>query len=66
MPVAIHPSHFGLPGNQKIGTIQARSGIIQGIPGKTFRLQQYNPKKILEFPLLRVVSVHRIVMGGEG
>lgn len=30
------------------------------------RLFQLNPKKDLEFPVARVVSVHRIVMGGEG
>src|SRR5215471_717963 len=30
------------------------------------RLEQFNPKKALEFPVGRVVSVHRIIMGGDG
>jgi hypothetical protein len=34
MPVAIHPSHSGFRAIQKIGTIQASSGIIRGIPAK--------------------------------
>jgi phage repressor protein C with HTH and peptisase S24 domain len=29
------------------------------------RLEQYNPKKILEFPALSVVAIHRIVMSSE-
>lgn len=33
---------------------------------KTLRLEQLNPKRSLEFPKSRVVSVHRIVMGGDG
>jgi hypothetical protein len=32
MPVAIHPSHSGFRAIQKIGTIQASSGIIGRIP----------------------------------
>jgi SOS-response transcriptional repressor LexA len=32
---------------------------------KQLRLEQYNPKKMLEFPLSAVVAVHRIVMSGE-
>ena len=32
---------------------------------KRLRLEQYNPKKVLEFPTSAVVSVHRIVMSGE-
>jgi hypothetical protein len=32
MPVAIHPSHSGFRAIQKIGTVQASSGIIRGIP----------------------------------
>jgi SOS-response transcriptional repressor LexA len=30
--------------------------------GKRLRLEQYNPKKILEFPASTVVAIHRIVM----
>lgn len=33
---------------------------------KRLRLEQTNPKKYLDFPRERVVSVHRIIMGGEG
>jgi phage repressor protein C with HTH and peptisase S24 domain len=29
------------------------------------RLEQYHPRKILEFPTPKVVSVHRIIMSGE-
>jgi SOS-response transcriptional repressor LexA len=32
---------------------------------KRLRLEQYNPKKMLEFPISTVVAVHRIVMSGE-
>src|ERR1700674_4904453 len=32
---------------------------------KRLRLEQYNPKKVLEFPAARVVSVHRIIMSGD-
>jgi phage repressor protein C with HTH and peptisase S24 domain len=32
---------------------------------KRLRLEQYNPARILEFPASRVVSVHRVIMGGE-
>jgi phage repressor protein C with HTH and peptisase S24 domain len=33
---------------------------------RVLRLEQFNPKKMLEFPVGRVVSVHRIIMGGDG
>lgn len=33
---------------------------------RTLRLEQFNPKKMLEFPVGRVISVHRIIMGGDG
>jgi phage repressor protein C with HTH and peptisase S24 domain len=33
--------------------------------GKRLRLEQYNPKKVLEFPMSTVVAIHRIVMSGE-
>jgi phage repressor protein C with HTH and peptisase S24 domain len=33
---------------------------------KALRLTQFNPRKTLEFSSGRVVSVHRIVMGGDG
>jgi phage repressor protein C with HTH and peptisase S24 domain len=33
---------------------------------KRLRLEQYNPKKYLDFPTAKVVSVHRIIMGGDG
>jgi phage repressor protein C with HTH and peptisase S24 domain len=32
---------------------------------RRLRLEQYNPAKILEFPASSVVSVHRVIMGGE-
>ena len=32
---------------------------------RRLRLEQYNPKKILEFPTAKVLSVHRIVMSSE-
>ncbi len=31
----------------------------------TLTLEQYNPKKSIEFPTSRVISVHRVVLGGE-
>jgi len=33
---------------------------------RRIRLEQFNPKKTLEFPTSRVVSVHRIILSGEG
>jgi phage repressor protein C with HTH and peptisase S24 domain len=33
---------------------------------RRLRLEQYNPKKYLEFPAAKVVSVHRIIMSGDG
>jgi phage repressor protein C with HTH and peptisase S24 domain len=33
---------------------------------RTLRLEQFNPKKALAFPVARVISVHRIIMGGDG
>jgi phage repressor protein C with HTH and peptisase S24 domain len=30
------------------------------------RLMQFKPKKTIEFPVNRVISVHRIIMGGDG
>src|SRR5215813_10828586 len=33
---------------------------------RNLKLEQFNPKKTLEFPLGRVISVHRIIMGGDG
>jgi phage repressor protein C with HTH and peptisase S24 domain len=33
---------------------------------RTLRLEQFNPKKALEFPVRSVISVHRIIMGGDG
>jgi SOS-response transcriptional repressor LexA len=32
---------------------------------RRLRLEQYNPKKVLEFPTSKVVTVHRIIMSGE-
>lgn len=32
---------------------------------RRLRLEQYHPRKVLEFPTARVVSVHRIIMSGE-
>jgi phage repressor protein C with HTH and peptisase S24 domain len=32
---------------------------------RRLRLEQYNPKKVLEFPVSAVVAIHRIVMSGE-
>jgi phage repressor protein C with HTH and peptisase S24 domain len=36
------------------------------LDAKQLRLEQFNPKKALTFPADRVVSVHRIIMGGDG
>jgi phage repressor protein C with HTH and peptisase S24 domain len=33
---------------------------------RNLKLEQFNPKKTLEFPVGRVISVHRIIMGGDG
>lgn len=33
---------------------------------RTLKLEQFNPKKTLQFPHNSVVSVHRIIMGGDG
>lgn len=33
---------------------------------RLLRLEQYNPRKTMEFPRKKVASVHRIVMGGDG
>jgi phage repressor protein C with HTH and peptisase S24 domain len=33
---------------------------------RVLRLEQFNPRKTLEFPIGRVISVHRIIMGGDG
>jgi phage repressor protein C with HTH and peptisase S24 domain len=32
---------------------------------KRLRLERYNPKKTLEFPVPAVVTIHRFVMSGE-
>ena len=32
---------------------------------RRLKLEQYNPRKILEFPVSKVVSIHRIIMCGE-
>jgi hypothetical protein len=32
---------------------------------RRLRLEQYNPKRTLEFPVSSVVAIHRIVMSGE-
>lgn len=32
---------------------------------RVLRLNQFNPKKMLTFPVQKVVSIHRIVMGGD-
>jgi phage repressor protein C with HTH and peptisase S24 domain len=32
---------------------------------KRLRLEQYNPKKVLEFPISTVGAIHRIVMSGD-
>jgi phage repressor protein C with HTH and peptisase S24 domain len=34
--------------------------------GKKLRLKQFNPKKTFSFPANKVVSVHKIIMGGIG
>src|SRR5262249_62124083 len=33
---------------------------------RSLKLEQFNPRKTLEFPISRVISVHRIIMGGDG
>jgi phage repressor protein C with HTH and peptisase S24 domain len=32
---------------------------------RRLRLEQYNPKKVIEFPTSKVISLHRIIMSGE-
>jgi phage repressor protein C with HTH and peptisase S24 domain len=34
--------------------------------GRNLRLEQFNPKKTIEFPANRLISIHRIIMGGDG
>lgn len=36
------------------------------LDARHLKLEQLNPRKLLQFPASRVVSVHRIVMGGDG
>lgn len=36
------------------------------LDSKRLRLEQLNPRKIIEFPANRVHSIHRIVMSGDG
>lgn len=36
------------------------------LDAKQLRLEQFNPKKVLSFPAAKIVSVHRIIMGGDG
>jgi phage repressor protein C with HTH and peptisase S24 domain len=33
---------------------------------RRLRLEQLNPKKVIEIPAQKVISVHRIIMGGDG
>jgi len=33
---------------------------------KRLRLEQFNPRKFLDFPASKVVSVHRIILSGDG
>jgi phage repressor protein C with HTH and peptisase S24 domain len=33
---------------------------------KVLRLEQFNPRKTLSFPASKVVTLHRIIMGGDG
>lgn len=33
---------------------------------KRLRLEQFNPRKLLDFPASKVVSVHRIILSGDG
>ena len=33
---------------------------------RQLRLEQFNPRKTLQFPVRSVISVHRIIMGGDG
>lgn len=37
-----------------------------GKDGRSLRLEQFSPRKTLSMPAARVVSVHRIIMGGDG
>jgi phage repressor protein C with HTH and peptisase S24 domain len=37
-----------------------------GRDARSLKLEQFNPKKALDFPVGRVISVHRIIMGGDG
>ena len=55
MPVAIHPSHSGFRAIQKIGTVQASSGIIRGIPAEMFAATVPNSSRAA-YPLARLAQ----------
>lgn len=40
--------------------------LISGWPASVIKLEQHNPKRVLEYPAKRVKQVHRVVMSGEG
>lgn len=72
--VFVDPTRPVRPKDYVVATIQneddgTREVYIKRFIGKDtrrLRLHQFNPDKILVFPIKRVVSVHRIVMGGDG
>lgn len=48
------------------GTPDAYIKQLAGLDSRQIRLRQFNPKKIITFPARKVISIHRIVMGGDG
>lgn len=72
--VYVHPRMPLRKGDYVVAQIAAEEGDAPyayikrylGWTAKSLRLEQLNPHKKIEFPRRRVVSVHRIVMGGDG
>lgn len=72
--VYVHPRMPLRKGDYVVAQIAADEGAAPyayvkkfiGWTSRTLRLEQLNPRKSMEFPKGRVVSVHRIVMGGDG
>lgn len=72
--VFVHPNLPVLRGSFVVAQVMesegaAPSGYIKRFLGQdraTLKLEQLNPKQVLTFPAKSVVSVHRIIMGGDG
>lgn len=72
--VYVHPRAPLRKGDYVVAQIAADEGAAPyayvkrfiGWTARSLKLEQLNPKKTMEFPRTRVVSVHKIVMGGEG